>query len=267
MREMTDRTTVLVTGASAGIGVELARVFAREGHDLVLVARREERLRDLAAELGKEHGIEARFLALDLTAEGAAERLVRFVQEEGVRVDWLVNNAGFGGFGRFAGQDLDRQRKMIGLNVDALVELTGRFLPAMVERGTGGVMNVASTAAFQAGPLSAIYFATKAFVLSFTEALASETRGTGVRVSALCPGPVRTEFFEVAGFPAGEKPGTMTAERVARTGYRGLMRGKVIVIPGVLNRIGAFLPRLLPRALVRRTLLGYLERQERKTTG
>ena len=261
---MSERTTALVTGASAGIGLELAKVFAREGHDLILVARREDRLRDLAAGLSKEHGVEARVLALDLVSEGAVDRLAGYVEDEGLSVDWLVNNAGFGGFGRFLEQDLDRQLKMIGLNVTALVELTGRFLPSMVERGRGGVMNVASTAAFQPGPLSGVYFATKSFVLSFSEALTAETKGTGVHVSALCPGPARTEFFEVAGFPGGEKPGTLSADRVARTGYRGLMRGKVIVIPGLLNGIGAFLPRLLPRALVRRTLLSYLERMERK---
>jgi short-subunit dehydrogenase len=233
--------TVLVTGASVGIGYELAKQFARGKDDLILVARNEEKLRDVAAEMKREFGVGADVMTADLAVAGAAGRLED--QLGGRRVDVLVNNAGFGAIGRFDEIELARQLEMIQVNVTALVDLTHRLLPGMISRGAGGVLNVASTASFQAGPWMAIYYATKAFVLSFSEALAVELRRTGVKVTALCPGPTHSEFrqrakmeksplFKSSPFPV------MTAEAVARAGYRGFLRGKRVVIPGVVNRVG-----------------------------
>jgi short-subunit dehydrogenase len=187
------RAVTLITGASAGLGAEFARQCAARGDELVLVARRRERLEALAAQIGGGEVITA-----DLAAPGAAEQLMRDVEARGLAVSTLINNAGFGLTGRFAGLPLDRQREMIDLNIGALVELTHLVLPGMIERGAGAILNVASTAAFQPGPGFAVYFATKSFVLSFTEALHQELKRTNIKVSALCPGPTRTEFGAVA---------------------------------------------------------------------
>ncbi len=242
------RAVTLITGASAGLGSEFARQCAGRGEEVALVARRRDRLDALAAQLGKAH-----VFAADLAKPDAAARLVNELEAEGLGIGTLINNAGFGLAGRFAELPLERQREMIDLNVRTLAELCRLVLPGMIERGEGAILNVASTAAFQAGPNMAVYYASKAFVLSLSEALHQELKGTGVKVSCLCPGPVKTEFFEAAGMGgsmydrmAGDAPG------VVRAGLKGLDGNKAIVIPGVTNKIGAQGGRFLPRALLRR---------------
>ncbi len=245
------RPVTLITGASAGLGAEFARQCAARGEALLLVARRRDRMEALAAELGGEVHI----LTADLSAPGAAAQLAGDIEALGLHVRALINNAGFGLAGRFATLPPDRQREMIDLNVAALTELSRLFLPGMLERGRGGILNVASTAAFQAGPNMAVYYATKAYVLSLSEALHQELKGTGIHVTCLCPGPTRTEFFDVAGVK-GKMFERMSADAagVVRAGLRGLDRNRAIVIPGVANRIGAFSNRLLPRAAMRRII-------------
>jgi uncharacterized protein len=238
--------TALVTGASGGIGLEIARCLARDGYDLVLVARSGDKLQALADELGG-----ARVLAADLSDPGAAAKVAAEVPS----VDVLVNNAGVGDFGPFVDADLDRVLAMLQLNVVALTQLTRIYLPAMVERRSGRVLNVASTAAFQPGPLMAVYYATKAYVLSFSEALAEELRGTGVTVTALCPGPTRSGFqaaaeMEESRLVRGRK--LPSSQQVAEAGVRAMHRGRAIVIPGVGNKLLAQSVRFGPRALVRR---------------
>jgi uncharacterized protein len=244
------RPATLITGASAGLGAEFARQCARRGETLVLVARRRERLEALAAELGNAHVV-----AADLEAPGAAERLLAEVDRLGFHVETLINNAGFGLAGRFATLPAERQTAMIDLNVRLLTELCRLSVQEMVERGRGGILNVASTAAFQAGPNMAVYYATKAFVLSLSEALHHEMKGTGVKVSALCPGPTVTEFFEVAG-AGNSRLARMGADArgVVRAGLKGLDRNRAFVIPGVANTIGAQANRILPRAAMRRII-------------
>ena len=237
----------LITGASAGLGVEFARHLAKRGERLVLVARRKERLDALVAELGN-----ARAVALDLGQAGAADTLFADLGAHGEHIDTLVNNAGFGLSGKFAALDGPRQRAMIELNIGALTELTHAVLPGMIERGRGAILNVASTAAFQPGPGMAVYFATKAFVLSFTEALHEELRGSGIRVTALCPGPTATEFGEVAGLSNGFAKYSPDAAAVVRAGLKALDRNRAVAIPGLANKVGAQGHRLLPRGVLRR---------------
>jgi uncharacterized protein len=254
------RDTVLITGASSGIGWELARLFAGDGSDLVLVARSEDRLRELAAGLEAEFGNRARVLAADLTRPGSAGEIAETLARQEVQVDVLVNNAGFGAHGKVAEIGVQRQVDVIEVNVAALTRLTALFLPGMLERRHGAVLNVASTAAFQPGPNQAVYCATKAYVLSFTEALAEETRGSGVRVSCLAPGATSTQFAAQAGMAGTRafKLGVMGADPVARAGHDGLRQGKTLIIPGLHNRVMAFAVRLSPRALVTR-IAGYVQ--------
>ncbi len=250
------RERVLVTGASSGIGLELARLFAAEGCDLVLLARREDRLVALAEELEAAHDIRTRVLPMDLCEAGAVGRLHQLLSQEDLPVHVLVNNAGFGVAAPFTGSPLERQSAMIRLNVDVLTELCHRFLPEMKQRGAGGVLNVASTAGFQPGPSMAVYYATKAFVLHFTEAIREELRGTGLHVTALCPGPTWTEFMDVAGL--GHPPlfdyFSMQADRAARAGHGGFRRNRSVVIPGFGNKLGTLLVRIFPRTLVPRVV-------------
>jgi short-subunit dehydrogenase len=242
------RPVTLITGASAGLGAEFARQCAKRGEELVLVARRRDRLEALAAEVGRAHVI-----VVDLAAPGAAGKLIKAVEAQGLAVSTLINNAGFGVTGRFAELPLARQRGMIDLNVAALIELTHLVLPGMRARREGGILNVASTAAFQPGPGFAVYFATKAFVLSFTEALHQELKRTGVKVSALCPGPTRTEFGEVAGVTsAAFDKFAADAPTVVAAGLKGLDRNKAVVIPGLSNKLTAQSGRIIPRAAMRR---------------
>lgn len=239
----------LITGASAGLGVDFARQLAARGKRLVLAARRKDRLEALASELGN-----ARAVAIDLGEPRAASRLMADVAANGEQVDCLINNAGFGLWGRFATLESERQRQMIDLNCGALVELCHAVVPAMIARGDGAILNVASTAAFQPGPGMATYFATKAFVLSFSEALHEELRKSGVRVTALCPGPTATEFGDVAGFKGNGMFDKLSASspEVVTAGLRALEKNCAVVIPGLLNKFGAQGHRLLPRIALRK---------------
>jgi short-subunit dehydrogenase len=198
MTTQTQKKTALITGASGGIGLDLARLFAEGGYDVVLVARTESKLKELATELASKHGVSARAVAADLADPAAPAQLMERLKAEGVQVDVLVNNAGYGGYGTFAETELDAELKMIQLNISALTALSKAVLPGMLARKSGRILNVASTAAFQPGPLMAVYYATKAYVLSFSEALANETKGTGVTVTCLCPGPTKTGFQQQA---------------------------------------------------------------------
>jgi uncharacterized protein len=243
------KKVALVTGASAGLGVEFARQLSKRGYALVLAARRKERLEELAAELGN-----ARAVAVDLSKANAAAKLMADIEANGETIDLLVNNAGFGLIGRFAELDAKRERQMIDLNIGVLTDLCRAVAPGMIERKAGGIINVASTAAFQPGPKMALYFATKAFVLSLTEALHEELKPHGIKVSCLCPGPTRTEFGDVAGFGGNglfDKV-AMEAPEVVAVGLRGLDKNKAVVVPGILNKLSANSGRFAPRAVVRK---------------
>jgi short-subunit dehydrogenase len=249
------RPLALVTGASGGIGAEIARVLAGNGHDLVLVARSGARLAAFAEELSGAHGIRARALAADLAQGEEPERLARSIASEGSDVDVLVNNAGFGLHGPFVRTDGARELEMIQLNVVALTRLTKLLLPGMVARGRGRVLNVASTAAFAPGPFMAVYYATKAYVVSLSEALAEEVRGTGVTVTALCPGATRTAFAGTAGMEDSalfRQGVVMDAPTVARAGVAGMMAGRALVVPGLANKALVASLRVTPRSVVRR---------------
>jgi short-subunit dehydrogenase len=243
------KKVALVTGASAGLGVEFARRLSKRGHRLVLVARRKERLEELAEELGN-----ARALALDLSGKDAAAKLLTDIEVHGETVDLLVNNAGFGLIGRFADLDAKRLRQMIDLNVGTLTDLCRAVAPAMIARKCGAILNVASTAAFQPGPKMAVYFATKAFVLSLSEALHEELRPHGIKVSCLCPGPTRTEFGDVAGFGGNGlfDRVAMNAAQVVETGLEGLDANDAVVIAGWMNKVTAASTRFAPRSVVRK---------------
>ena len=250
----TASSTALITGASAGIGMEIARELARRGHGVTLVARREERLRELAAELTRDHGVRAEAIAADLGDPAGRDWVEGRIRELGLMVEILVNNAGFGDSGDVARTDRERIVSMVRLNCEALLDLQARFTPEMVERHRGAVINVASTAAFQPIPGTATYAATKAFVLSLTEATHAELGGSGVTVTALCPGPVKTEFVEVAGVGGAEDnlPGIFwtAVEDVARAAVDGAESGKRVVVPGLLNRAGALTGQHSPRMVV-----------------
>jgi short-subunit dehydrogenase len=243
------KPVALITGASAGLGVEFARQLAKRGHALVLAARRKERLDDLAKELGN-----ARAVAIDLSKKDAAAKLLADIEAAGEQVGVLVNNAGFGLIGRFAELDARRQRQMIDLNVGALTDLCRLIAPGMVERGSGAILNVASTAAFQPGPKMAVYFATKAFVLSLTEALHEELKPHGIHVTCLCPGPTRTEFGDVAGFGGNGlfDRVAMQSPEVVKAGLDGLDRNHAVVVAGFVNKIGAASTRFVPRSVARK---------------
>ena len=243
------KKVALVTGASAGLGIEFARQLSKRGYRLVLAARRKERLETLAKELG-----DARAVAIDLSKSNAAAKLMADIQANGESVDLLVNNAGFGLIGSFAKLDAKRERQMIDLNVGAVTDLCRAAAPRMIEKKSGAILNVASTAAFQPGPKMAVYFATKAYVLSFTEALHEELKPHGIKVSCLCPGPTRTEFGEVAGFGGNgmfDKV-AMESPAVAAAGLDGLDKNKAVVVPGIVNKITANSGRFAPRSVVRK---------------
>src|SRR5579864_287853 len=245
-------STVLITGASGGIGYELAKLFARDHHDLVPVARSADKLGQVASEL-QVHGVSVKTIVLDLALPVAPKFLYDQLQRENVAIDILINNAGFGSFGEFAQMSEEEILGQIQLNITALTLLTRLFLPSMVQRHAGKVMNVASTAAFQPGPLMAVYYATKAYVLSFSEAISNELRGSGVTVTCFCPGATNTSFAKRAGTESSrlfKHIGAMDAATVARDGYRGLMAGKTLVISGAHNWLVAESVRLAPRKLV-----------------
>jgi hypothetical protein len=237
----------LLTGASTGIGRELAEVCAGEGWNQVLVARNQDRLKIVAEELRAVHKVQTRILPVDLSATGAAEKI--FAALKDVPISLLVNNAGFGTYGAFAESTFSEQSEMIQVNVAALTQLTRLFMKPMLERSNGRILNVASTAAFQPGPKVSVYYASKAFVFSFSYALADELQGTGVTVTALCPGMTKTEFQKRANMKEGGPFGLMSARTVAEQGFHGMMRGKRVVIPGIMNRVGAFVARRVPLRL------------------
>lgn len=244
------RQVALITGASSGIGLELAKLFAADGHELILVARRAEALEALAATLRAKHGATVHVWPEDLAEVTAPKRIAERAASEGLAVDILVNNAGFGAWGSFADLTLDNQLDMLKVNMTALTELTHRFLPGMRQRRSGRILNLASVSAFQPGPYLAIYAATKAFVLSFSEALGAELAGSGVTVTCLCPGFTGTGFQAVAGMAESriiEKMKPMSAAHVAAVGYRDLMRARHLSVPGFVNWIGAIGVRFLPR--------------------
>jgi uncharacterized protein len=253
------KKTALVTGASMGIGREFARVLAENGNDLVLVARSGEKLEELARELHQHRLVKVKVLTKDLTKLNAIDEIHRQLKEEGLQIDHLINNAGFGDYGYFTETDWNKELAMIQLNVTALTYLTKLFANDMKKRGYGRICNLASTAAFQPGPCMAVYFATKSYVLSFSEAIANELDGTGVTVTALCPGPTESGFQETANMgdhPAIKGRQIPSSEVVARFGYEAMMQGKTVAIHGVTNSILArtvgFLPRNLVTRLVRR---------------
>jgi short-subunit dehydrogenase len=245
-------TTVLITGASGGIGYELAKLFARDRHNLVLVARSSDKLAQVANEL-QAHGVTVKTIALDLAQAPAPKFLFDQLQREGIAIDILVNNAGFGAFGAFAQMPEGEILGQIDLNIRALTALTRLFLPPMMQRRRGRIMNVASTAAFQPGPLMAVYYATKAYVLSFSEAIANELRDTGVTVTCFCPGATHTDFAKRAGVENSrlfKTVGAMSAEKVALDGYRAVMEGRGLAISGAHNWLVAQSTRFAPRKLV-----------------
>jgi uncharacterized protein len=246
-------STALVTGASSGIGAAIARDLASRGYAVALAARREERLRSLATELTTEHGVSAEAISCDVSEPADRERLADELRGRGRSVELLVNNAGFGHQADFARSPRERMTEMVRVNCEAVVDLTSLFLTGMVDRGRGSVINIASTASFQPLPGSAVYAATKAFVLSFSEAIREELRGSGVGVTAVCPGPVRTEFTDVAGMGGVEDrtPGAawMSAEDIAKHAIDGAARGKRVVVPGTINRATALAGQHSPRAV------------------
>lgn len=254
-------STALITGATEGIGLELARVFAADGWDLAIVARDQQRLDETAAEL-RATGHTISTFAIDLSLDGAARSLFETIQAAGLRIDALVNNAGIATHGRFVDIAAADELAMLHLNVITLTELTKLFLPLMIERGAGNVLMLASTSAFQPGPYMAAYYATKSYVLSLTEALEVELAGTGVRITALCPGATHTGFTRRAKM-TGEtrlfRYNAMDAHCVALAGYRGMRAGRTIVIPGVINNVLAFVVRISPRKIVSR-IAGWVDK-------
>lgn len=267
---MKEKDTVLITGASSGIGAALAYQFAETGqYDLILVARRKDRLKEMSHSFMKHFGVESKIFSHDLAAAGAAKAIHATLQSQNTQVDVLVNNAGMGQTGPFSGCNIAHCTAMLNLNIIALTELTRLVLPGMLDRNHGKIFNVASTVSFHSCPMTAVYAATKAYVLSFTEAIATELSGTGVTVSALCPGATTTEFPYIAGgkkppesreldLGRGKKPfsisGLMDAESVARTGYKGLINNKTMVIPGIRNRLYTIAVSTIPRFVLRRIL-------------
>jgi short-subunit dehydrogenase len=248
------RPVAVITGASDGIGAELARIFAAKGHELALVARRGDRLEALADEIAGNGAARPLPIQLDLTEQGAADVLSERLAEAGLAPNFLVNNAGFGLLGRAIELDAAEQLAIVDLNMRALTALTLRFLPAIVAV-KGGVLNVASVAAFMPGPGFAVYYATKAYVRSFSEALSQELKPLGVKVACLCPGPVQTGFqaragMDLSGFMTAIKPAMLPAAEVARQGYEGLMAGKRVIVPGLVNRLFVWGSAVTPRALL-----------------
>lgn len=255
-----EKRTALVTGASAGLGKELADLFAADGHDVVLVARSKGKLDELAKELGDKHGVKAHVVAADLGEPSAPAVIFEQVDGRGLAVDFLVNNAGFGSTGAFFELDLGRELQMVDVNMRALLELTHRFGGPMRERRFGRILNIASTAGFQPGPYMATYYATKAFVVSFTEALAFELQGSGVTATCHCPGATHTEFAKAAGNDKTKlfqrSSGIASAREVSEHAYRAMMAGEVLSIHGAMNWLGMEATRFMPRFAVRSLVAG-----------
>ncbi|WP_129708735.1 SDR family NAD(P)-dependent oxidoreductase [Priestia megaterium] len=249
----------LITGASGGIGKELAYQFAKDGHPVILVARSADKLAAIGENLKSTYNIEVITVVKDLSREEEIQSLYKELKNKKMHVDYLVNNAGFGLYGKFIETALDEELNMIDLNIQALTHLTKLFLPDMVKRNRGKILNIASVAAFMPGPLMTVYYATKAYVLSFTEALENELRGTNVTVSALCPGPTKTGFSDRAQLSNSKlfQSGAMDVETVTKVGYKKFMKGQTVIVPGVQFRLATFILRFVPRkwltSVVRRT--------------
>lgn len=254
----------VVTGASNGIGLELARLLARDGYDILLVARSEGRLKAITEELIKEFGVRIEYLPADLTEPGSCEKIY---ETAGEGIEMLINNAGFGDYGRFVDCDWKKQEKMIELNILALSHLTHLFLPKMIENGRGRILNLASVASFEPGPLMSVYYATKAYVLSFTEALSTELKRTGVTAHALCPGPTNTGFSKAAGAQKTnifKESSSASATKVATYGYRKMLKGKTVIVCGIRFKLLLFAVRILPRSLVRTMVMSIQNRSLEK---
>lgn len=244
----------LITGGTEGIGLELAKLYAKDGHNLIIVARNSEKLKMTSKYLKDLFNIHIETISLDLSVNNSCEKLYEFVEKNNLVVDNLINNAGIGSFGFFNELNIDDENKLIRINVEAVFKITYYFYRKMTERGQGSILNVASTAAFSSGPKMSTYYASKAYVLSLTEALFEEGKAQGVKVSCLCPGAVRTEFQNKAGIvKKGKSKGLiMEASEVARIGYRDFKKGKAIIIPGLKNKILVYANKLLPRRLTRK---------------
>ena len=244
--------TALITGASGGIGYELAKLFAKDQTNLVLVARSREKLEEFASDLQQKHSITVKVYAIDLSKPSAPSEVFSYTEKETIRVDYLINNAGFGIRDSFASSDTNQILEMIQLNISALTHLTKLYLPQILQQKSGKILNVASTAAYQPGPWMAVYYATKAYVLSLSEALSNELSKTGVTVTTLCPGPTPTGFQQRAGatniqLMKSKVVAVLDAAAVAKQGYEGMMRGKKVIIPGFMNRLLALGARVGPR--------------------
>jgi len=258
-----EKNVALITGASSGLGLEFARLLAKDKYNLILVARSQNKLTEIAAELEKNHNIQVFILVKDLSKQTAAGEIFEFTHQNQLSVDILINNAGFGNFGFFAETEIQKETEMIDLNVRTLTMLTKLFVKGMVKRGKGRILNIASTAAFQPGPLMAVYYASKAYVLSFSEAISNELKGTGVTVTTLCPGPTQTGFETAASLQESKLFKTMKPARateVALFGYNALMKGKTLAIHGWLNRLIVFANRLAPRSIIVKTVRKMSER-------
>ncbi len=253
MKNIMSKHTALITGASGGIGYELAELFAKDGHNLVLVARSADKLKEIAENFQSKFKITVHIVPMNLSSPDAPNELYHYLERNSIRVDYLVNNAGYGTFGKFNEIEVQEELEMIQLNITALTHLSKLFLKGMIERKFGRILNVASTASFQPGPLMAVYYASKSYVLFLSEALANELKGTGVTITVLCPGPTKTGFQSRAKIEKTKLVRSsglmMDAEKVARIGYKGLMKGKTVVIPGIANKILAQSNRFSPRKL------------------
>ncbi|MEL7355362.1 MAG: SDR family oxidoreductase [Cyanobacteria bacterium J06560_6] len=260
--------TALITGASRGIGLALAKVFARENHNLILVARSTDELKAAQQGLSEKHNVNVVVFSHDLINPEERQQLFEKVKQQNLTVDILVNNAGFGDYGEFASSDWEKLQGMLMLNVVALSHLTHLFLPGMISRGSGKILNLGSTAAFQPGPMMAAYFASKAYVLSFSEAIAAETEGTGVTVTVLCPGPTQSNFGKVSNMDKIAAVGSLsadkfpTAKEVAEYGYQQLIQGEVVAVHGLLNKFLTFTPRITPRNVIRQGVKKFMTPKE-----
>ncbi|MBE9063094.1 SDR family oxidoreductase [cf. Phormidesmis sp. LEGE 11477] len=260
--------TVLITGASRGIGEAFARVYAKEQDNLILVARNENDLNALKDDLSNQYDINVVVLACDLTKE-EVQQVYNQVEQQNLTVDVLINNAGYGDYGEFVSADWPKLQGMILLNVLALTRLSHLFLPSMIARGQGQILNVSSTAGFQPGPMMAVYFATKAYVLSLSEALSAETEGTGVSVTVLCPGPTQSNFGQNANMEQMALGGDVTSDKlpsaldVAEYGYKALNKGEVVAVHGAINKVLTFMPRLTPRAVIRKGVKQFMSPKEK----
>jgi len=256
--------TALITGASGGIGEEFAKIFAREKFNLVLVARSADKLLTLANDLQSKHGITVKVIPKDLAKHESPDELFAELQQAGMQIDVLVNNAGYATYGPFSEIPLKTELDEMQLNMVTLTHLTKLFLPGMVQRRDGKILNVASTAAFQPGPLMAVYYATKAYVLSLSEALAEELNGTGVTVTALCPGPTESGFQQRAAMTESKlvQGKLMTAKEVAEAGYQSMMKGQRVIVTGMMNKVMAFTTRFMPRNMLSRFVMNMQKRVE-----